>query len=182
MKASDITQDMVRAAIEKSVTFSENNRPLTTEQVLDSRSATRGPARRARRDTCARRRTRRRGRRGYRWRWITPADRDAGRQQAEHDARYRALAERIARRVGDERSRALAEVGGYEPVDFRTYSNDEDRLDGHIRVNLNYDSCSACPRVSEYMLIINRQHIRFCPACWVALVDAVTELPPAPQR
>lgn len=170
MKASDITLDMVREAIERTAADgSHYPRTLTTEQVLLVVRGWNGECQHwrpvlspditkieGRVDACEARVREHlaelagqglvwqseRGQRGYRWRWITDEDRRRDAAREANREKYRALAERIAGLVGDERERAIAAVGEYESVSYSA-TLEEDGPSGAIKVLLDYDTATA---------------------------------------
>lgn len=162
IKASEITREMVRAAMERSDIANRWGNGLSTDDVLDLVRGWQGERPPQRQDAwlgiegrldAALAQVRRhldalvdeglvwkseRGRRGYRWAWITQEDRDKATVRKRHDARFRELAEAIAMRVGSERERALHDVEDHGPVTYSTYHDNEEQLDGHITVRMTY--------------------------------------------
>jgi hypothetical protein len=173
MKASDITLEMVRAAIEKTADWRYRSR-VTTEDVLNlvrgwdgsrkangapdyvglvaiegSPAACEGQIRKFLGELVDQGLVHRseRGQRGYTWRWITEDDRRESMARAGNRAEYRALARRIAARVGDEKDRALAFVGEHRydtyPVSFNTWSDDDGEYGGAIEVTMDRELAEA---------------------------------------
>lgn len=172
MKPSDLTLEAVRAAMERTAAPDwPSSRTLSTEDVLLVARGWDGKMRNWRPDTtgqniepiegrhdaceAAIRKQlvvlveqglvwqSERGQRGYRWRWISDDDRRAEDARERTRAEFRELAERIARRVGDEHDRAVAEVGNYKPVNFHTYRDDEGNYTGQIEVRMDRELATA---------------------------------------